>query len=307
MNKLTKKLFGLGLCVASVGTLAACSAPKIVSDKGLVNLKTENTEQQSKLEELNLLIAAKNTELAELNLKIEELENGDSTLVDELKQQQAVLEAEIADLRDQLANTGGVWINNNTSNEVFFDEVDDYLNNVTFNGSTKSARLLTDTPSTGHRKYIFTDRNLYGDYEESGADSVYFLDIYVKDCLQASFGNGSLDYNNAVFYPNDFSFSYIGNKGYITNGFQVHGINASMIDSTGNYIGSISLDANGAINLTEWLMTNRFIDEYQLEISFTGFATLHTADGSDSYYGDMSVRTMVQVNGAPTASELPSA
>ena len=66
MNKLAKKLFGLGLCLASVGTLAACSAPAIANSDNLTLLKQEHAEYKDKNSKLELNVADLNSQILEL-------------------------------------------------------------------------------------------------------------------------------------------------------------------------------------------------------------------------------------------------
>lgn len=66
MNKKFKRILGLGLCLASVGTLAACSAPAIADSDNLTLLKQEHAEYKDKNSKLELNVADLNSQILEL-------------------------------------------------------------------------------------------------------------------------------------------------------------------------------------------------------------------------------------------------
>ena len=84
MNKKFKRILGLGLCLASVGTLAACSAPAIADSDNLTLLKQEHAEYKDKNSKLELDVADLNSQILELENQLDSANKQNNEFVWEL-------------------------------------------------------------------------------------------------------------------------------------------------------------------------------------------------------------------------------
>ena len=84
MRKKFKKILGLGLCLSSVGTLAACSVPAIADSDNLTLLKQERAEYKDKNSKLELDIAGLNSQILELENQLDSANKQNNEFVWEL-------------------------------------------------------------------------------------------------------------------------------------------------------------------------------------------------------------------------------
>lgn len=213
MNKKFKRILGLGLCLASVGTLAACSAPAIADSDNLTLLKQEHAEYKDKNSKLELNVA-------DLNSQILELE-------------------------DLVNSMSGDWSveDNSESYIVNYQGLDRYNFNFVKTVEGNEVRYETDLyPSLGWKEYVDGNLREYQTYYifprlNSGEQGIVVSKTY--EVIQPITGTYSGTISSNENYKIDVkSFNYkaderFQNMGYPTfSYFQPEHANFSSLDTT---------------------------------------------------------------------------
>ena len=254
MGKKFKKLLGLGLCFASVGTLAACSTPTIANSDNLTILKQEHADFKESNEALKLEIASLNTEVATMKYDLEEYKTSDNAKAEVIAEKEALLaekenelanktallaerEAEIEELRNQLASlsTEYVWVDEADSvvynvEQYLYDNI--FLHEIHGDGSaTQHALIMTNNgeyrfDEVMNEIYLHNEVTYIPNNNDEGVKTAYTKFYKEYSGYTISYSGDPLTLSNLTINKEDLSVSLKSELGITEeNGFTVTNLN----------------------------------------------------------------------------------
>lgn len=219
MSKKINRALALGLCLATVGTLAACSKPTITDSDNLKNLKQEHAQYAENEIGYKEMIASLNTSVANKELKIKELEDLIEEHVAKGTADAATIEALEAELESLKSESSFTFVYDGAK-EMYLDELDDAINSAKLLNTTgeevgkdiqMSSFVNDELQALDYRiSYIPNDRAI------TGQTQAYILNLLVHSNVQMKTSK-VITTENPYLYFSDINYNYVGNKDVILN------------------------------------------------------------------------------------------
>ena len=309
-----KKLLGLGLCLASVGTLAACSGPTVANSDNLSILKQEHADYKESNEVLKLEVASLNTEVATMKSDLETYKASDSAKAEVIAEKEALLaekeselanktallaekEALIAELKNSINNNSQyVWTDNGLKDIYSYRLLHDIRSDIMLNGEVDRSGI-----------------SIYVNYQQNGDKATAYMipmefisgNITIPTTATAYFKEYNLiDYTNGLTFTNAENDYVITRESFNINlsiketdellNSSINSLDVIENLETGEYIEIYhNLADDNTVNLNDYLETS---GTYRLTLDV--FLEIEIFDDLGNNYGStgVSYKEFVDIN-----------
>ena len=187
--------------LGTVFVAASCSKKLINKQKESSNSKLEDKE--TALKEVEAKYLEKLNEIERLNSLLDSTDKDRQSLLKEktaLENEIEQLKTKMEELKQELEISK--WVNANNGNEIFSDEIEDYLDNIYFVGQEEGEE---------HASFAFEKDNQMGYvFFKEGVEESYLASFTVKPAWQLAY-QGEINEKTKITKA-QLSLEYLGNK-----------------------------------------------------------------------------------------------